>query len=166
MKKAVTARVGDSALSEIKLKAFMSWEAVMNFSRRRRGEARGHQILLHTADVGLLVPLLLEGTTIDFLFSNDMQKGTTFGDSLDAINSKNFIRSLARPMQMKVVEFYKAVYNSLVNYYQKVEAFGEFCECFLTLCSKSAFEKEVNFAFDELYRELYNTDDSSPVDQI
>jgi hypothetical protein len=164
MKKPAPARVGDLTPPDITVETFLSWVAVVNLNRRRRGEAKGHQILLRTEDPGLLISILLEGTTVDFLFSHD-RKGASFENCRDATKAKDYIRALDRPKQLKVVEFYRTLYAALTSYYKKVESCGFFSECIVVLLIKSNFEKDVACAFDELFREL-DADNITQSDQI
>lgn len=164
MKKSTPARVGDLAPPEITVETFLSWMAIVNLNRRRRNEAKGHQILLRTEDPGLLISLLLEGTTIDFLFSHD-RKEESFENCRDAAKAKDYIRALDRPKQMKVVEFYRTLYAALTCYYKKIESCGVFSECIVVLFIKTNFEKDVATAFDELFREL-DADNITQSDQI
>jgi hypothetical protein len=164
MKKPVPARVGDLTPSDITVETFLSWVAIVNLNRRRRGEAKGHQILLRTEDPGLLISILLEGTTVDFLFSHD-RKEASFENCRDATKAKDYIRSLDRPKQLKVVEFYRTLYAALTSYYKKVESCGCLSECIVVLFIKSDFEKDVACAFDELFREL-DADNITQSDQI
>lgn len=164
MKKSAPARVGDLALPEISVETFLSWVAIVNFNKRRRGEAKGHQILLRTEDPGLLISILLEGTTVDFLFSRD-KKEVAFENSRDAAKAKDFIRGLDRPKQLKVVEFYRTLYAALISYYKKVESCGVVSECIVVLFVKPNFEKDVAAAFEDLFREL-DADNITQSDQI
>ena len=143
---------------EVRLETFVSISTVTNLEKKMRDVAKGHLILLHTEDTGLLVSLLLEGSTLDFCLSNDSKKGMKFGNSREAINTKNFIRGLEKAKQLKVVEFYKSLYTSVVSFYKQVETLGIFCECIVIFCLKSTVEREVTAAFDELYRVLYDAD--------
>jgi hypothetical protein len=143
---------------EVCLETFVSISTVTNLEKKMRDVAKGHLILLHTEDAGLLISLLLEGSTLDFCLNNDSKNGMKFGNSREAMVAKNYIRGLEKVKQLKVVEFYKSMYTSVVNFYNQVETLGIFCECFVIFCLKSTVEKEVIAAYDVLHRVLYDAD--------
>ena len=140
---------------------FLSSDALVHLSRTRKNEARGHQILLETADTGLQISLLLEGTTIDFLFGDCARSRSSICKSNDRVRKvKNYVRSLSEKKQLEVVLFYKTVYASLVKFHKKVESLGIFCDCVMVFYSKAALRHEVLEAFSKLYRILYGIENS------
>ena len=154
---------GDSITPhEITETFFLSSDALVHLSRTRKSEARGHQILLESADSGLQISLLLEGTTIDFLFGDSTRSRSSICKSDDCIRKvKNYVRSLSEKKQLEVVQFYRVVYSSLVKFHKKVESLGIFCDCVMVFYSKATLRKEVLEAFSKLYRILYDIENPS-----
>ena len=155
-------RVDISAPYEITEKFFLSSDSLVDLSRTRKNEAMGHQVLLESADNGLQISLLLEGTTIDFLFCNSARTRSFVGKSDDSVRKvKNYIRNLSQNKRLEVVQFYKAVYTSLVKFHTRIDTVGVFCDCVIVLYSKAALRREVLEAFSKLYRILYDIESSS-----
>ena len=143
--------VGSSTPHEITEKFFLSWDALTDVTSKRKKEAVGHEILLKTGDSGLQLAVLLEGTTIDFLFQDS--SGSRIQDIR---NVKNYIRDLTLKKQYEVIEFYKIVYSSLIRFYHSVERCCLLCDLILIEYSRSTLHSEILEAFSRLYRVLYS----------
>ena len=85
---------------EVCLETFVCISTVTNLVKKMRDVAKGHLILLHTEDTGLLLSLLLEGSTLDFCLNNDSKNGMKFGNSREAMIAKNYIRGLEKVKQL------------------------------------------------------------------